>query len=57
LIGVLDEQLARYLVRLLDEDPATASAPHARLVEPLRVARANNRSQRSSKGQQRGRLD
>ncbi|HLW69762.1 MAG TPA: hypothetical protein VKS22_03980 [Candidatus Binataceae bacterium] len=57
LISVLDDELAGYLARLLDENPAADSASRVRVVQPLRVARADSRGPRSHKGQPRSRLD
>jgi hypothetical protein len=54
LIGVLDDQLARYLADLLDENRAADSAPRARVLQPLRDARASTRVQRPHKRTSRG---
>jgi hypothetical protein len=50
LVGVLDEKLAGYLRRLLDENLALDStAVVARVVHPLRAARGSLRGQRRGK--------
>jgi hypothetical protein len=54
LIAVLDEQLARYLGRLLDENLLAEAAPSRAVVQPLRMARSDAPSQRSHKRPSRG---
>ncbi|MGH7878331.1 MAG: hypothetical protein ACREQD_02425, partial [Candidatus Binataceae bacterium] len=57
LVRVLDDPLARYLTRLLEENPAGEADPRSAVVQPLRVARTRARGQRSQKGPPSGRLD